>query len=270
MDLGKTFTDLHASQNILFAQFFPSIDLSVLELEFINPRGWRNFSDFVCLFISTYAREMYAHRPVTITKTITYRQLLNLSRRPFCPRVSPDLSSSSSSVFDKYCPSLSLSLSWKKSRRKTILEDRLIVRKERRVENCSRRFVSLRISHWDVRLLDLVWTLKKKKSKKNVTPTLGIYQLAPWGQPGWFGGAEEGGGKDARRAVHGERMQFLVHSKSRASAWTVILLSHEYVYVYVQVFDGRKVEIVEARGWKEWKRCCFSLEKCDNRCLQRD
>lgn len=56
-----------------------------------------NFSiSFVSL--STYARKMYAHRPVTITIMITYRQLLNLSRRPFCPRVSPDLSSP---VFDE-------------------------------------------------------------------------------------------------------------------------------------------------------------------------
>lgn len=174
MDLGKLSRTCTHCRIFFDAQFFPSIDLSVLELEFINPRGWRNFSDFVCLFISTYAREMYAHRPVTITKTITYRQLLNLSRRPFCPRVSPDLSSSSSSsVFDKYCPSLSLSLLEEIEEKGLILEDRSIVRKERRVENCSRRFVSLRISHWDVRLLDLVWTLKKKKNKKNVT--LGIY-----------------------------------------------------------------------------------------------
>lgn len=50
------------------------------------------------------------------------------------------------------------------------------------------------------------------------------------------------GGKDARRVVHGERMRFLVHSKSRASARTVILLSREYMYILV-------VEIVEARGW---------------------
>lgn len=49
-------------------------------------------------------------------------------------------------------------------------------------------------------------------------------------------------GKDARRVVHGERMRFSVHSKSRASARTVILLSREYMYILV-------VEIVEARGW---------------------
>ena len=33
--------------------------------------------------------------------------------------------------------------------------------------------------------------------------------------------------------MHGERMQFLVHSKSRASARTVILLSHDYMYMYM-------------------------------------
>lgn len=49
------------------------------------------------------------------------------------------------------------------------------------------------------------------------------------------------GGKDARRVVHGERMRFLVHSKSRASARSVILLLREYMYILV-------VEIVEARG----------------------
>lgn len=79
--------------------FIISAGLLVLELVngFINPlHAWIppawNFSiSFVSL--STYARKMYAHRPVTITIMITYRQLLNLSRRPFCPRVSPDLSS---------------------------------------------------------------------------------------------------------------------------------------------------------------------------------
>lgn len=40
--------------------------------------------------LSSYARKIPAHRPVTITITITYHQLLNLSRRPFCPRpISP-------------------------------------------------------------------------------------------------------------------------------------------------------------------------------------
>lgn len=88
----------------------------------------------------------------------------------------------------------------------------------------------------------------------------------------------ERGGKDARRVVHGERMQFLVHSKSRASAWTVILLSHEYMYIYICVcllMDTRS-KLSKLKGdshqWrkgenfspsKEWKRCCSTvLEKC--------